>query len=203
MYYIIYKITNKLDSKIYIGAHATENINDGYMGSGKYLKRAVKKYGIENFVKDILFVFDNKEDMFSKEAEIVTESFVVSSDTYNVKLGGSGGNPGIVDAFSGRKHSDETKEKLRKSAQQQIITDEMRKKFSENNWAKKDPISHREHMKRIASMPRSSEHNRKIAEANIGKILINNDIVAKRIDKKDLVYYEHLGWKRGGMPRKK
>jgi len=61
------------------------------MGSGKYLKRAQKKNGIENFTKEILFVYDNPEDMYAKEAEIVNEDFLTEENTYNLKVGGSGG----------------------------------------------------------------------------------------------------------------
>jgi len=91
MFYTIYKITNLLDGKIYIGKHQTKDLNDGYMGSGKHLKRAIFKYGIENFKKEILFQFDNETDMNTKEAELVTEEFCLSEDTYNLCPGGKGG----------------------------------------------------------------------------------------------------------------
>jgi len=91
MYYLVYKITNKVNQKIYVGAHCTENIHDDYMGSGHALNRAKKKYGLENFVKEVLFVFDNEQDMWAKEKEIVNEEFCLRKDTYNVRTGGIGG----------------------------------------------------------------------------------------------------------------
>jgi len=91
LFYTIYKITNILDNKIYIGKHQTKNINDNYMGSGKHLKRAIKKYGIENFVKEFLFIFDNEEEMNIKEKELVSEEFCLREDTYNMCVGGQGG----------------------------------------------------------------------------------------------------------------
>ena len=91
MFYTIYKITNKIDGTIYIGKHQTKNINDGYMGSGKYLKRAIEKYGIDNFKKEIIFQFDNEADMNDKEAELVNEDFVNDEKNYNLCPGGKGG----------------------------------------------------------------------------------------------------------------
>jgi hypothetical protein len=88
MFYIIYKVTNKVNGKIYIGSHKTNCLDDGYMGSGKYLTSAIKKYGLESFTKDLLFVFNNPIDMYNKEAEIVNEEFLAEENTYNLKVGG-------------------------------------------------------------------------------------------------------------------
>ena len=87
MFYTIYKITNKINGKYYIGKHITKDLNDGYMGSGKYLKAAIKKYGIEKFEKEILHLLNNEEEMNDKEKELV----VISEQTYNLCPGGQGG----------------------------------------------------------------------------------------------------------------
>jgi group I intron endonuclease len=90
MKYTVYKITNLINEKIYIGVHRTNNLDDDYFSSSKLVKLAVKKYGIENFVKDILYVYDNPEEMFLKEKEIVNKEFVQRADTYNLTCGGYG-----------------------------------------------------------------------------------------------------------------
>ena len=90
-YFYVYKITNTINNKIYIGVHQSDSLDDTYMGSGIHLKRAQSKYGMENFKKEILFIYDNKEDMFSKEKELVNKSFVQDDSTYNLKVGGDGG----------------------------------------------------------------------------------------------------------------
>lgn len=89
LYYTIYKTTNLVNGKFYVGKHQTKNLNDQYLGSGKVLKAAIEKYGKRNFSKQILFVFDTEAEMNAKEAEIVTEEFC--KDSYNLCLGGHGG----------------------------------------------------------------------------------------------------------------
>ena len=128
MKYTIYKTTNTVNNKIYIGKHQTENVNDNYLGSGVSLERAIKKYGKEYFVKEILHIFDNEEEMNSKEKELVTEEFIKRKDNYDKSLGGEGGSN-----FKGKKHTKETKEKLSEIAKVRTYSDETRKKISEGN----------------------------------------------------------------------
>lgn len=87
----LYQITNIINNKIYVGVHKTDNIDDGYMGSGKIIKSAIEKYGIENFRKDILEFFDTYDLALAKESEIVTDEFLLREDVYNLRKGGSGG----------------------------------------------------------------------------------------------------------------
>lgn len=90
-YYYLYEIRNNLTGHIYVGVHKTKNMNDGYMGSGKLIKRVLAKYGVENFTKTILETFSNSHDMYTREKEIVTQEFLARDDVYNLSRGGHGG----------------------------------------------------------------------------------------------------------------
>lgn len=103
MKYIVYKTTNLINNKIYVGVHRTNpDINDGYIGCGvtkkdqkkkiKGFPKAVAKYGYSNFKRETLFEYpDTEEGMkaaYAKEAEIVTLEFIKRKDTYNLTVGG-------------------------------------------------------------------------------------------------------------------
>lgn len=90
-HYYLYRVTNKVNGKIYVGVHKTQKLDDGYMGSGKVIRSAIEKHGLENFEKEILETFDNAADMFKREAEVVTEEFLARPDVYNLRRGGHGG----------------------------------------------------------------------------------------------------------------
>lgn len=91
MKFTIYQTVNLLNGKIYIGKHETDDPYDDYLGSGKILLSAIRKYGRENFKKDVLYIFESRQEMDAKEAEIINEDFVIRNDTYNIKTGGIGG----------------------------------------------------------------------------------------------------------------
>lgn len=95
-YHLVYKTTNLKNGKIYIGYHGTDDKDDGYLGSGHILLRAIDKYGIENFKKEILFECDSRKSGLAKEAEIVDLEFIEREDTYNIVLGGCGGHIGRI-----------------------------------------------------------------------------------------------------------
>lgn len=103
-FHFIYKTTNLINNKIYIGKHSTKDLNDGYLGSGLQLAKAIQEYGIENFVREILSFHNTAEEALIEESKIVDQSFVDREDTYNIALGGSGGILTPVERLSGENH---------------------------------------------------------------------------------------------------
>lgn len=89
--YLVYKTTNTLNSKIYVGVHKALNLNDCYYGSGKFLLSSIDKYGKWNFEREILHIYYSKEVAYKRESYIVNKEFLEREDTYNIKLGGIGG----------------------------------------------------------------------------------------------------------------
>ncbi len=100
--WIVYCTTCTVNKKIYIGVHKTNpEIYDYYLGEGSYSNRpstyqhknykfhmALKKYGVKNFIRSTIQIFDNEEDAYSLEESIVNEEFLKRDDVYNMALGG-------------------------------------------------------------------------------------------------------------------
>lgn len=94
MYYYLYKTTNCINGKFYVGVHKTEEeFDENYYGSGLYIQRAIKKFGKENFRIEVIQYCNSEEEAYSLEKEIVNEEFIKREDTYNMKIGGKGGWP--------------------------------------------------------------------------------------------------------------
>lgn len=100
LHYFVYKTTNKLNGRFYIGKHITTDLDDGYMGSGVRLLQAMEQCGRENFKRQILF--KAKDEMLLNQAEKVCIKSTLANDRrrrcYNVVNGG-GGNRKSVDAI--------------------------------------------------------------------------------------------------------
>ena len=142
--YTVYKTTNLINGHIYIGVHKTDKPNDKYLGSGKYLKLAIKKYGRQNFKKEVLFMYSSLEEAYEKEKELVDKSFYLREDTYNLTGGGSysvsyGKKKGGIGSMRGKKHKSETIEKIKKTLNEtnlDPIVKENRKKGAKKAWVK-------------------------------------------------------------------
>ena len=122
-YNYIYIITNTLDGKIYIGKHSTNDLSDGYLGSGIHIKRAIKKYGKENFTKEILAYTDTKDSLNWLEKYYIRKYKAQNPKIgYNLTAGGDGGcipktedgRKRLSEKRKGKHHTEEAKMKMRK-----------------------------------------------------------------------------------------
>jgi len=90
VHHYVYCIENLINGKVYVGKHTTSDLDDGYMGSGKLLTKAIAKHGVKNFCKHVLIECSSAEEAFELERQIVDEEFIDDENTYNLTLGGKG-----------------------------------------------------------------------------------------------------------------
>jgi group I intron endonuclease len=103
----VYVTTNIKNGKRYIGDHSTDNLNDGYLGSGIILGHAIKKYGKENFKKEILEKFDTRKEAFDAQEKWINEYNTLRPNGYNISPKGGLNVKGC--------HSKETLEQISKN----------------------------------------------------------------------------------------
>lgn len=144
----IYKTTCIVTEKYYIGIHSTNNIYDGYLGSGKRLRYSIRKYGKENHIKEILEFFTSREETEKRECVLINEN-INNSNCLNLTNGGTG--------FK-KKHTQKTKIKISKSLSGKTynelydnpeIEKEKRKVSVKKHW---DSLTEEEKKKRIDKM---------------------------------------------------
>lgn len=116
---VIYKTVNKINGMYYIGKDKHNNPN--YLGSGLHLKRAIKKYGKENFKKIILIKCSSYKSLNEEESKIINERVIRNKMSYNIALGGQGG-----DLFT-------WKQKIEMGINLKISNSRKGKKLSENH----------------------------------------------------------------------
>lgn len=143
--YTVYKIHNKLNQKTYVGVHKTDNPNDSYMGSGKAIISAIKKYGKENFEKLIIFVTEDKKEAYDLEQKLTVD--FDNYNSYNMRLGGVGGftsenaKKGYVAANFSREMLSENGKKIVKTFSKEQLSENGRKGGLKNKGRKKGPLS--------------------------------------------------------------
>ena len=189
MYYLIYRIKNKINGNYYIGSHKTKEINDTYLGSGNLIVKAIKKYGKDNFEKEYIFFAFDEESMKWAESQLVILNDV-DKKSYNLIEGG--GRPPT--AKKGRKcnrpkfpngynytHSEETKQKIREWTiqNQPMYKAESRKKLSDSRRGMVFTEKHRRNMSLshkgkpsgFKGKKMSDEQKEKLRIAHLGKKL--------------------------------
>ena len=213
-YHFIYKTTNLLSGKYYIGMHSTDNLEDGYLGSGNLISRAIKKHGKENFIREILEFCSSREELKQRESEIVTLSEIAKKECMNLVVGGQGGFISLGGTKKGRSITDNIlREKYGDNFRYIIM------KNYYNNLTETKKIELKDNIKRglkkigykndhFKDKTHSKETKEKMSEAKKGKYVginhpqygmcwITKDNNNKKINKSDLFNYENEGWVKG------
>lgn len=139
MKHIIYKTYNRVNGKYYIGKHSQKNGEfDGYLGSGRNIRRAVEKYGKENFVRETIAEFDTEEECFLAEAAVIGDLWYKDPMCYNENSGGFGQGKGF-------KHSQDTIDIMIEKRTGQKRTAETKKKMSQSQMGEGNGFYGREH----------------------------------------------------------
>jgi len=184
-----YRIENKINGNFYYGVHKTDNLEDGYMGSGLRLQRAFKKYGVENFDKKIIAFFNTYEEALNMESEIVTEQLVLDNKCYNLKRGGNGGferNISIIGASNRAKKLWKNPEYIK--MMRQLASKTLKKLIKEGiiercNWTGR---KHKEESKRLIG-EKNSIYQKGEGNSQYGTCWITNGKENKKIHKGDLI----------------
>ena len=216
MFYTVYKITNKLNGKFYIGKHQTTNLDDGYMGSGTYLRNAIKKHGEHNFTKELLGIYSTVDEMNQAEKDLV---ILDESISYNLCPGGQGGFGYINDNLSkfpqknqkARKIADAVNEKkygpgwrtvvgkLGVKARQEkypTLSSDVAKRGHEEGWFS---FKGRKHTDKTLNKLKEAHKDIHAGERNsqYGTCWITNGIDNKKIKKEELDNYLSIGYTKG------
>jgi len=192
-YHFIYKTTNLLSGRYYIGMHSTDNLNDGYLGSGTYLKRSINKHGKENHSIEILEFVNSREELAAREKGIITLQEIAKKECMNLKVGGEGGYSPEV-----RKKSKERRDWLRENSPEwnsevsRKVSEGLKKSF-QNRPGTFSGKSHKpetiEKMKTIAQGKGKGDSN-----SQYGTCWITNEVVNRKIKKSDSI---PQGWRLG------
>lgn len=183
--------------------HCTKNLNDGYLGSGKHLRRAINKYGKENFTIEILEFLPDKPSLKLREKEIVTEDLLNNPMCMNLQPGGGGGcnkeNQLIWAKAGGKgfservKNDDKFRQQLSIKASERFVLMHQKGEHNYNTFKGKN------HTKETIDQMKLSHKGKHEGEKNsqFGTCWIYNENCNKKINKNDLNEYREKGWIKG------
>lgn len=181
-YHYFYKITNTVNGKFYYGIHSTDDLEDGYLGSGIKIRKAVAKYGAENFTKEILKFFTTREEASLYESKIVNATVLNDPACYNLRTGGDVARlpGGRIAEESVRKAKQTKKERMADPAYRQALHDKISKalkgKPKPEEFRKKMSEARKGKVGAMRGIPKTEDHRRKISEALKGRHLSEEHI---------------------------
>lgn len=199
-YYFIYKITNMLSGRYYIGMHSTNNMDDGYLGSGNRLRLAIRKHGKLNFKREILEFCESSEELKKREKEIITLDEIAKDDCMNLVVGGEGG-------WDVNTHNNAFKNKLkndlefrtafttkqRKNSKKAMSEGKMKPINETYSWVGKNHSEEsKKKMSKIFKGARTGETN-----SQYGTSWVTKEFINKKIKKEELDLYLNDGWVKG------
>jgi hypothetical protein len=208
-FFTVYQTTHLSTGRIYIGCHKTRDLNDNYLGSGKRLRYAIAKYGLDDFQKIILFVFDNADEMFSKERELVNHEFISRKDTFNLRIGGEGGfdylnRTGLSVSDAGREGARRVARVLFLKQKEAFEKDPSKrerwiKKLSEANKGMQGTFTGKKHTDEAKRLIGSKNSILQVGEKNsrFGSVWITDGSASKSINQSELDRWLALGWLKG------
>jgi len=173
----VYKITNLINNKVYIGK--TSGRTKNYLCGGSYIRREIKDVGAENFKKEILVVGDYNDALMNELECHFIQLYASNKVGYNLTVGGVGAKGRILSVESrekiskslmGNKLSEETKKKLSIAHKGRVVSEETRLKNS--LWQKGRKLSEeRKKQMSIISLNMSDETKKKMSAAKMGKVV--------------------------------
>lgn len=197
-YHYIYKTTNLINQKYYIGMHSTNDMNDGYIGSGDRLRRSIKKYGKDNFKCEIIEVLPNRDLLKKRERELINEELLDDFLCMNITYGGGGGfisKEGCSKGGTNMLKKMWLDEDFRKN-QIKRISNQAKKKWEEGIFIYKDNWTGRNHKKESKKKigEKNSEHQKGKKNSQFGTRWITNGFENKKIKTENII---PDGWKLG------
>ena len=174
--FIIYKTTNLINGKFYIGVHRIDakQSHKEYFGSDQLITSALNKYGRDKFKRETLFTFDNLEEALKKENELVNEEFIKDENNYNLTVGGS--MPPNAKYWWTKEHSEKARLRLLNNSYKLGVKESEESKRKKSISMKKSAVQGR--------WQRTKKHCEQIAERAKKQLLETNPMKSEILRKK-------------------